>query len=98
MAVLKLKMNARGKDITEDINTNIEVVTDAVFAEKANLHAPIIAITQPDKLILPIINNSEEDIVIRKNKKVGAIKLKPKTSTQDTSQVATIASKEGSST
>ena len=53
----------------------VEIAADEQFTKENDLTFAINAITTPDKLILPVTNMSDEEIIIKKNKRIGTISI-----------------------
>ena len=53
----------------------LEIETDGKFAESMNITSPLNAVTSSERLLLPIANETDEEIIVKKNKRVGAINV-----------------------
>ena len=53
----------------------VELETDEKFAEAMNIASPLKAVTSSERLALPIANETDEEIIVKKNKQVGAINV-----------------------
>ena len=53
----------------------LEVETDGKFAKSMNIASPLNAVTSSERLFLPIANETDEEIIVKKNKRVGAINV-----------------------
>ena len=56
-------------------SASLEVNTDEMFAEANDLQQPMTALTSTKQLILPIANDSDEEIIVKKNKRIGTINI-----------------------
>ena len=53
----------------------VEVETDGKSAEAMNIASPLNTVTSSERLVLPIANETDEEIIVKKNKRVGAINV-----------------------
>ena len=79
VAIIQLKLHSKEDRLNANQDgkqpATLEIETDGRFAEAINLTNPLNAVTSPERLLLPIANETDQEIVIRKNKRVGTISV-----------------------
>ena len=95
VAIIKLKLHSKEHRLNANQDdkqpTTLEIETDERFAETINLANPLNAVTSSERLLLPIANDTDQEMVIKKNKRVGTINVlqtcckESPTSTEETS-------------
>ena len=79
VAIIQLKLHSKENRLNanqdDEQPATLEIETDGRFAEAINLANPLNAVTSSERLLLPIANETDQEIVIRKNKRVGTINV-----------------------
>ena len=79
VAIIKLKLHSKEHRLNANQDdkepTTLEIETDERFAETINLANPLNAVTSSERLLLPIANDTDQEMVIKKNKRVGTINV-----------------------
>ena len=79
VAIIQLKLHSNENKLNanqdDEQPATLEIETDERFAEAINLANPLNAVTSSERLLLPIAIETDQEIVIRKNKRVGTINV-----------------------
>ena len=78
VGVVQLKLHSKEDRLSRLSATSpasLEINTVEMFAQANDLQQPITALTSTGQLILPIANDSDEEMIVKKNKRIGTINI-----------------------
>ena len=79
VSIIHLKLHSKEYQLTRHSKDGhpptLEVETDGKFAQSMNIASPLNAVTSSERLLLPIANETDVEIIVKKNKRVGKINV-----------------------
>ena len=78
ISIIQLKLHSKEDRLNNNADKHppiLEVETDPKFAESINLANPLNSVTSAEHLLLPLANETDEKITIKRNKRVGTISV-----------------------